>query len=288
MDLKSTSVGLLSRIVQPLEEAQHIHVVLNIHTQTVDIHLPRIQLGFFVDRGSDSLYSRQFRGMIIDPQQNIGTLLGLTSKLVLINDQSERMLLIPVPQNFGIPSIQYAKDLKSEHITVTISKDDARKVYAYNLDEGLGRIIDSGDLESKLLISYLHALTSNCLPDPLTKLTGTEAALQILGSAAVRSFKLLTKRNIDLLVQIANLSTRRSFYPPHRRVMQQVSWNKNLIALSQDPRFRTSVDQIFGHAERMQVFYPENDIFTVLNEARQCIISGVYGVGIAAKLADPR
>jgi hypothetical protein len=51
------------------------------------------------------------------------------------------------------------------------------KVYAYNLDEVLGCITDSGDLESKLLMSYLHALTSSCLPDPVTKVTGTEAAL---------------------------------------------------------------------------------------------------------------
>ena len=162
-----------------------------------------------------------------------------------------------------------------------------QRKYTYSLDEDLGRITDSGDLESKLLISYLHALTSSCLPDPLTKLTGTEAALQILESAAVRSFELLTERNIDLLVQIANLSTSRSFYPPHKRVMQQVSWNKNLIALSQNPHFRTSVDQIFGHAARMQVFYPDHDVFTFLSNARERILSGVYKVGNITGFADP-
>jgi hypothetical protein len=113
--------------------------------------------------------------MIIDAQQNVGTLTGLARKLVLKNDHSERMMLIPVPRRFGIPSIQYAKDPSSEYVKVTIS-DDATKVYAYYLDEDLGRITESGDLESKLLISYLHTLTSSCLPDNLTKLNGTEAA----------------------------------------------------------------------------------------------------------------
>jgi hypothetical protein len=66
-----------------MEEAQHIHIVLNTTTETVDVHLPRLQLGFFIDRNSGAMYSRQFRGMVIDSQQNIGTLTGLTSKLVL-------------------------------------------------------------------------------------------------------------------------------------------------------------------------------------------------------------
>jgi hypothetical protein len=279
INMESTSAGVLSRMVQPLEEATHIHVVLDANTQIVDVNLPRLQLGFFVDREDDALYSRQFRGMIIDAQQNIGTLIGLTSKLVLKNDRSERMILIPVPQRSDIPSIEYARCPSSNHIKVTISKNDATKVHAYNLDENLGRITDSGDLESRLLISYLHALTSSCLPDPLTKLTGTEAALQILNSAAAQSFEILTERNIDILVQIGNLSTKRSFYPSHLRVMQQVSWNENLIALSQNPHFRTTVDEIFGHAARMQVFYPGHDVFTFLSDARQRLLSGVYKVG---------
>ncbi|CAO2648219.1 Nn.00g074860.m01.CDS01 [Neocucurbitaria sp. VM-36] len=273
VNLTSTSARVLSRIVLSMEEAQHIHVVLNTTTQTVDVKLPRLQLGFFVERQSDAIYSRQFRGKIIDTQQNIGTLTGLTSKLVLKKDQSERMLLIPVPRNFGISSIKYAKVSSSDHVTVEISKDDATKVYAYNIDEDIGRITDSGDLESKLLISYLHAVTSSCLPDRLTKMTGTEAALQILQSAAVRSFDLLTRRNVELLEQIATLSTRRSFYPAHLKVMQQVSWNKSLPALSQHPQFRASVEKIFDYAEKMQIFFPTHAVFTDIRDARKRLSS---------------
>ncbi|KAJ4371619.1 hypothetical protein N0V83_004839 [Neocucurbitaria cava] len=274
VSLISTSARNLSKIVLSMEEAQHIHVVLNTTTQTVDVNLPRLQLGFFVERNSDAIFSRQFRGMIIDSQQNIGTLTGLTSKLVLKKSPSERILLIPVPRKFGISSIKYAKTLSNDHITVAISKDDATKVYAYNLDEELGRITDSGNLESKLLISYLHALTSSCLPDALTKVTGTEAALQILQSAAVRSFDLLTYRNVELLERIATLSTTRSFYPAHLQVMQQVSWNKRLPALSQHPQFCVSVDQIFKHAAKMQIFFPANDVFAVIRDAQERLKSG--------------
>lgn len=286
VSLSSTSARILSKIVRSIEEAQHIHVVLNTTTGTVDVHLPRLQLGFFVDRNSDAMYSRQFRGMMIDGQQNIGTLTGLTSKLVLKTEQSERTTLIPVPRNFGVPSIRYSQMAKSAHVTVEISKDDATKVYAYNLDEDLGRITDSGDLEAKLLMSYLHALTSSCLPDPLTKVTGTEAALQILQSAAVHSFDLLTHRIVELLEQIAALSTRRSFYPQHEKVMQQVAWHSDLPALSQHPQYRTFVYRIFDHASKMQVFHPGHDVFTVIQEARKRLSSGTSIVGVAGKLKD--
>jgi hypothetical protein len=276
VDLRSTSAGVLSRAVQSLEEAQHIHVVFNDSTQIVEINLPRLQLDFYVDRNFDAIYSRQFRGMIIDSQQNIGSLIGLASKLVLKSDTSERIMLIPVPRSFGTASIKYTKSSTSQHVTVQISKDDATKVYAYTLDVILNRFTDSGDLETKLLISYLHALTSSCLPDPQTKVTGTESALQILQSAAARSFDFLTDRHIDLLVQIANLSTKRSFYPTHERVMQQVWWDTNLPALSQDPRFRTSVIELFDHAAQMQIFDPDRAVFDSLRDARKEILSGMY------------
>jgi hypothetical protein len=282
--LNSTSARVLSKIVRSMEEAQHIHIVFNSTTETVDVHLPRLQLGFFIDRHSGAIYSRQFRGMVIDSQQNIGTLTGLTSKLVLKREQPERTILIPVPRKFSVSSIRYARTSSSAHVTVEISKDDTTKVYAYNLDEVLGRITDSGDLESKLLMSYLHALTSSCLPDPLTKVTGTEAALQILQSAAVRSFSLLSPRNVELLEQIAALSTRRVFYPRHEKVMQQVLWNNSLPALSQHPQFRTSVYQIFDHASKMQVFYPGHDVFTVIQDARKHLSSGMSIVDVVAKL----
>lgn len=283
VNLNSTSARILSKIVRSVEEAQHIHVVLNTTTATIDVHLPRLQLDFFIDRNFDAIYSRQFRGMVIDRQQNIGILTGLTSKLVLKREQSERTILIPVPRKFDGSSIRYAQT-SSAHVTVEISKDDATKVYAYNVDEVLGRITDNGDLEAKLLMSYLHALTSSCLPDPLTKVTGTEAALQILQSAAVRSFILLTHRNVELLEQIADLSTRRSFYPKHEKVMQQVLWKNSLPTLSQHPQFRTSVYRIFDHASRMQVFYPAHDVFTVIQDARKRLSSGMSIVDVVGKL----
>jgi hypothetical protein len=74
------------------------------------------------------------------------------------------------------------------HIRVIIQQDSVTKTHAYHVDDQIGRLVDNGSLQSKLFLCYLHALTSFCLPDPLIHRTGTEQALLILSSAAVRSF----------------------------------------------------------------------------------------------------
>jgi hypothetical protein len=123
------------------------------------------------------------------------------------------------------------------HMRVAIHKGEVDKVYVYPLDNVLGRVLDNGDLQAKLLLSYLHALTSSCVPDPFTGYTGTEAALTILRSAAVRSYEVLTAENVDLLTSLAELSPRRRFYPPFEKVMQQVKWDKRLFVRLQRAEF---------------------------------------------------
>lgn len=272
----STTASILAKVVLSLENAQHVHVVLDASTQVVDVEIPRLHLAFFLKQGDDSLHSCQFRGMIIDENQNIGSLIGLESKLVLKRGQSERMMLVPVPERFGRTSILYTRQPITNHVTVSINKDEVAKVYAYMIDENLGRIVDSGNLQSKLLIAYLHALTSSCLPDPLIKMTGTEASLQILQSAAVRSFDLLTKQNVGLLGQIASLSVKRVFYPCYLKEMQTVKWDNDLPTLSQHSYFRRCVNEIFDHAANMQLFFPDSDVFGLITDARNRSDTSTY------------
>jgi hypothetical protein len=141
---------------------------------------------------------------------------------------------------------------------VTIARLAEMKLHAYSLDDVLGRVLDTGDIQSKLWLCYLHALTSHCLPDGLTGHTGTEAALTILNTAAIRSFDVLSEQNIQLLTLIAELSPSRRFYPAHERVMQQIEWKSNLPSLSQHGSFKDLVDQIFQQAKKMTLFYPKD------------------------------
>ncbi|KAJ4362799.1 hypothetical protein N0V95_001291 [Ascochyta clinopodiicola] len=163
-------------------------------------------------------------------------------------------------------------------MSVGIQRNAEASVHAYQLDTILGRIVDIGSMQSKLMLCYLHALTSHCLPDPLTRKTGTEAALTILRSSAVRSFNGLTLQNIKLLNKIAALSPNRSFYPVNERVMQKIDWDADLSPLSQHGDFHTLVKEIFTYEKKMLLFRQTN-VFAEINR-------NDYFLKFSSKLAE--
>ncbi|TVY36417.1 hypothetical protein LSUB1_G007938, partial [Lachnellula subtilissima] len=222
-------------------------------SSSLEIELPRLQLGFYLERGGLSIQSRQFRGMSIDMDQSLDTLVGLRNRLMLKHDSSGSRLVI-------LPEGNVTWRAEGGHIHVVVDKDSATKAHAYHVDDQIGRLIDNGNLQSKLTLCYLHALTSFCLPDPLTRTTGTEQALSILNSAAVRSFDQLEQKNVEVLHQIAHLTPGRKYYPANERVMQTVSWVPNLGFLAQHGGFYKSVKSIFGQADRASIFYPDSKV----------------------------
>ena len=287
ISITSYTACTLSEVFSHLEEEQHIHIILDRTTRALHIQIPRLQLDFSLARGGNELQSRQYRGMIVDPDQAIGTLVGLTSKLVLRSARliQDRLVLIPVPRIFESRTIAYGKTFDQHHVFVNINKDEAHKVYAYALDTTLGRVLGSGEVQQSLFLALLHALTSHCLPDLMTGYTGTESALNILQSAAVRSFEFLTADNVELLSQIAALSPLRRFYPANLMEMQQVLWEPDLPSLSQHPKFRTCSEDMIRQARTMQLFYPDKmpntDYWGISNshlEARDAVRSSTFRV----------
>jgi hypothetical protein len=251
LDITSRYTCKMSQIFRPLEDPCHIHILLDAESQAIEIRLPRLKLEFYVSPNDIEIKSRQYRGMIIDTNQQIGTLVGLSSKLVLRHTDQQRNRLVLIPEG----NARYRKVLR-EHVFVSIDRQAMMRVHAYSIDEVLGRLLDTCDFQSKLFLCYLHALTSHCLPDDLTGHTGTEAALIILNSAAVRSFHTLSDQNIRLLKVVAELSPSRTFYPANLRVMQQIEWDRNLPTLSQHSGLRYAVDQILHQIKKMSLFHP--------------------------------
>jgi hypothetical protein len=250
----SNTGSTMSKILSPLELPLHIHI-LSGKSPILSIELPRRRLGFCHTQGDSKIYSRQYKGMIIDTDQRMGTMSGLASVLVLKSEHGIEHRLALIPEG----DVTYSRTTTG-HAFVSTRLDTVCTTHAYQIDELLGRLIDNGSLHSKLFLCYLHALSSNCLPDALTGHTGTEAALSILRSGAVSSFDVLTAANIGLLKSIAQLTPRREFYPSHREVMQEVHWDKNLSPLSQHPDFYTSVDKLFSISQRTKMLHP-NDIY---------------------------
>jgi hypothetical protein len=188
--------------------------------------------------------------MCVDADQGLATLVGLRSKLILKHEcTGDRMVLIPAGD------VAWAREGK--HVAVRICWQTPSKVHVYTVDAQLGRLADNGNLQSKLMLSYLHALTSFCIPDPLTNRTGTEQSLSILRSASTRSFSRLQPENYAILEKLAQLAPERGYYPANERVMQSIKWQVDLGALAHHYNFREEVASIFEQDRRMHMFYPD-------------------------------
>lgn len=269
LNMMSKSARVMAAILQPLEENAFIHNIFDSTTQRLRVLLPRLDLDFYVMAGDTQIYSRQYRGLILDPDQNIGTLIGFSSRLVLRKEHSaERLLLVPEGE------VNYVKDSSRGHVSVTITKGTSKKVHSYSIDQTLQRVVAIGDLQCNLLLAYLHALTSSHMPDPLTHRTGTESALEILRSAAVLSFGPLTPDNIEMLFRIAKLSPARYFYPHYLKEMQSISWDPDLSSMSQDGLFSIYVNEIFDQARKQKVFYQNTDFAEPAEDQLNWLSSG--------------
>jgi hypothetical protein len=246
---ESDTARQLHRILNPLENEFYIHILLEITQRKLDIELPRLRLGFSLSNGSTKLLSQQFRGMHLDPDQHVGTLIGLRSKLILRDDRNQRKLIVPDGR------VNWLR--RNGHVDVVVQHGTSSKVYVYDIDAILGRLTDNGSLQSGLTRCYLHALTSYCAPDTLIGSTGTEESLTVLGSAAVRSFDCLTHKDIELLYLIAKMSPGRFYYPSGMQVMESVSWDEDLSFLSQHIGFDIAVKSLLNQGQKTKLFYPK-------------------------------
>ena len=259
IDVRSDAATMIHAVLSPLEYKAHIGIVVateekkNVGQQLL-AKLPRLKLDFVVKE--NKLQCRQFPGIVVDRNQDIGTFIGLDSKLV-VRQGSVRSVMVPHGE------VTFTPD-DSHHVSVDIGtnpKGFARvRYHLYTIDHTLGRLVGNGSLASHLYKIYLHAVTSSCMPDPLTGRTGTEEALALLRSAATWSFQRLEKDGIEAetLRLIAGLSPKRVYYPPHLKSMQQITWNK-LSPLSQHESFSLIVHNVFNHAEFLHIFTDGQD-----------------------------
>lgn len=237
--------------MERLEERPHVHIIFDQLTSYVCVELPRANLDFTFKPGQSNIHCKQYSNMVVDYDQQIGTLIGLKNKLVLVHFSNPKNRTVLIPE--GPVTLEREKGL----LRVQIKLDTISGVHKYEVDSTLGRLIDNGSLQAILYKCYMHAITSHCLPDPLTAHTGTEAALSILRSAKVSSFRSLTEQHIKLLQSIASLTPVRRFYPPRQTVVQQVHWRQTLPYMSQHGDFYLAVRNIFKEVRRHSLFYKD-------------------------------
>nr|POE84323.1 hypothetical protein CFP56_76392 [Quercus suber] len=247
----SKSAQVLCGLLSSLTDSDNVHIMFHPASGLTEIDIPTLQLGFHIQSSRSEIQSREFPKMILDSNRSLGTLIGLQNMLLLKHADGHRLVLILDGRIFC--------ETRGNHVTVNIDKHSSSTVHSFEVDQRLGRLVDNGSVQSKLMLAYLHALTSHCLPDPLTGKTGTEQALSILSSAAMRSFDRLTDDNLSLLGKIASLAPLRRYYPENERVMQSVQWSSSLGFLSQNSNLHTLVQSIINQATATsQIFYPDS------------------------------
>ena len=252
IDIRSKTCEKILSIFGGLEVIDHVHITLS-NDQRLEVALPRFDLRFFLNH--DGEFQCYELNKIVDPDQSVGTLIGLKSRLVLSGIQPlarkhDRIILIPEGQVEVV-----SNDLHVE-ATITVRGSEIR-LLRYQIDATLGRLQGDGDMFSTVYKAYLHAVTTHMLPDRLTGFTGTEEAISLLSQRCLGLIKPPDPRTIEALTKIAALTPRREFYPNHMKVMQQVGWHKTLPILTQHDKFLTLAEHIITSGDSYLVFYPE-------------------------------
>lgn len=246
LDIRSPTVYMISSRLASIEASEHL-IVTRSSDRRLSVDLPRYRLQFSL-RGND-LLSENHPGFIVDSVQTIGTFFGLHSQLVLAPSSGKlyaRKRLIVPRGNIHIHPSQ-------DHVEITIDAKGTKNVHyhEYEVDETLGQLVDNGDLLSRFTKIYLHAITSFCLPDPLSGLTGTEMAIEELRSSSCLSFQKLQDPEFRMLGEIRAVAPRREWYPAHCQLMQTMEWHPSISFLSQHDDFIHYSSIIMQHAERM-------------------------------------
>ncbi|CAE6532541.1 unnamed protein product [Rhizoctonia solani] len=256
LDIRSPTYKAISQQLSGLETRKHIHITYSPSSQT-RVNLPRFHLSFVLN-GDKQLESLNFPGQVVDREQSSGTMIGISSQLVLRRHGS--LVMEGIPRMVIIPDGNVIFTTHGHHVKVVIDTGADHHIgyHHYNIDPTLGCLSSSSELTSRLFRIYLHALTSYCLADPLTQRTGTEEALQLLSEPATSSFDRLDDAQTKLLGLIGKLTPQRTYYPIHRKCMQSTIW-LNLPMFSQHDAFIGYAESIISHADQLKVFHPNSD-----------------------------
>ncbi|KAL0569705.1 hypothetical protein V5O48_012255 [Marasmius crinis-equi] len=248
VDIRSGTASMISSRLRCLEHKEFITISYSTRTKALTVDIPRYRLSFSLNP-EGQLACLTLANMLVDDDQSAGIMIGLQNQLVLRDKDihAKRELLIPVGEISFSPH--------GHHTQVAIGIGSERRVvyYRYVVDDILGRLVGTTALHAKFYLIYLTALTSHCLPNPLTGRTGVEEALVDLQSGGARSFVRLDRDARDLLRRIGELAPQRTYYPQHLRGMQTVKWT-SLPFMTQNDCFPQLCQEILHFADQLQVF----------------------------------
>jgi hypothetical protein len=246
----------IHKVFSPLEPSRHDLIVTfdygsftNHQARNLTISLPRYNLVFALTEQGD-LECLSHRGYLVDPNQDIGTLYGLSNMLVIRHstDSHKRRLILPV----GVVHQSGGNSNGHPHVTITVDPIDISiRYHLYEVDDLLGRLRDT-TLLGRLYRLYLHALTSHQLVDPLLGCTGTEEAFQGLAQGETFSFQTLLAEEITVLKNFELLTPN----PYHSiSLLETFQWSALLPPTDKRYTYEAAVRKVLDYWASIRPFY---------------------------------
>lgn len=212
----------------------------------LSVELRRLDLSFVV-KEKGLLHCRELHADV-DPDQDAGTWYGFDSKIVLRDSQNAARRSILVP----LGPLSWKR--RGKHVAVHAENGGTYGIFTINTV--LGRLDCPAEARLLLFKAVLHAYTASAAgtPDPLTRRSGTEEALHCLRSAQNQPWMPLNPAFEQYLGLLAGLAPKRTYYPPGKKVMQQVFWDDGLPAAAQHEAFYPAVAAIYQKSTQLSAF----------------------------------
>lgn len=286
VDVRSRSFKELHRrMLHRLELPQFVHVFDNQDDDTVAAELPRMGIRFIVDPKAGIFWSCDHPGFSVSENQNINTLIGLRSGLLLeehdVPDQCIRKHYLIIPHTRGLLTREMEGGIGTldQHpvVGIDLTQFSSPSFFVFEVDHRLQNLRGPASGPTAwLYLALLHASTSHVLPDPFTGLTGTESAMRLLQSPRCWSCMPYKHEAISILQEIAKLSPRREWYPQHLKCMQQVKWPEALFSSTALDAFRLVVEKLMSDSERLRFLFFSSNEALVLPQADMPLLLKYY------------
>ncbi|KAJ8129394.1 hypothetical protein O1611_g4237 [Lasiodiplodia mahajangana] len=210
------------------------------------VELKHLDLRFFVN--DENLLQCQQLNAEVDPNQDPGTWYGLRSKIVMreIRTQS-RSIIVPLGE------LNVRRDGLHVDVRILGNSDYAR----FKIDSILGRLSCSPEPRLIYTKALYHAITSFCIPDPLTGRNGSSEAFDILQSGAAQPWISITRKGNQIFENFNKLVPRREYYPPNLKRIQRVLWDPDLTLSIQCDGYRPLIEAIKERSNKLGVFTSE-------------------------------
>ena len=164
---RSQTASAITTILSPLAKPLSIHLLLRPNLSSLNIEIPTLRIGFALERGQTVLGSREFPDMQVDEDQSLGTLVGFRNKLLIKSRHTDEQKVILLEDHTTCRghtnSLTDNSKLLDHHVEVFVDRNVSSNVHFFDVDKQLGGLVDNGSMQSKLVLAYMHALTSFCM-----------------------------------------------------------------------------------------------------------------------------